>query len=113
ADGRVAPNMPRAITKAPSHRCEPSTGDQCNGVSPGGTSTCPDGSNSQHVPSRLRAGAVVLSTSSLVDVDTTAPLAPRMAGTTMALVLPERGGPSTSTADPCAANAQPCAPAPR
>jgi len=111
--GRVAPNMPRAITRAPSHWRELSTGDQCRGVSPDGTSTCPDGSKTQHVPSRPRAAAVVVRTSSLVDVDTTAPAAARMAGTTMAVVLPERGGPSTSTPDPRAARAQPCAPAPR
>src|SRR5207302_966652 len=111
--GRAAPIMARAITRAPSHRSEPSTGDQCNGVTHGGTSTCPDGSNSQHVPSRRRAGAVVRNTSSFVDVDTTAPLAAKIAGTTMAVVLPERGGPSISTPDPIAAKAQPRAPAPK
>ena len=42
--------------------------------------------------------AVARSTSGLVDVDTTAPGAPSTVGTTIDDVLPDRGGPSTSTA---------------
>ena len=48
-----------------------------------------------------------------VDVDTTAPGAPRTVGTTIEDVLPDRGGPRTSTACSAPAHAGPVAPAPR
>src|SRR5207253_11458404 len=54
-------------------------------------------SNNQHCPTSDRCRQVASSTSGLVDVATTDPGAPRMLGTTSAVVFPARGGPRTRT----------------
>src|ERR1700694_5043699 len=73
----------------------------------------PVGSNNQQRPSWLRAPAVAMRTSGLVDVDTTAPGAAATDGVTVDVVLPERGGPRISAERSVSTSAQPFEPSPR
>src|SRR6516164_1832570 len=109
----AAPAMARAVRSAVSQFRQAGTGDHRSGVTPDGSGVLPDGSNSQHRPMPALASRVASNTSTLVDVDTTAPGAQRTLGMTTVLVLPDRGGPSTSTACCGGAKAAPAVPAPR
>jgi hypothetical protein len=84
---------------APSHVVAPQIGDHRNLVTPGGASTVPAGSNNQHRPLRDLTSRDASRTSSLVEAETTAPVAARTFGTTTDVVFPDRGGPITSSAD--------------
>ena len=57
--------------------------------------------------------AVTLITSGLVEVDTTGPVAARIAGMMIEEVFPERGGPKTRTERSGAAQCGPLVPPPR
>ncbi len=78
-----------------------------------GGSTRPPGSNNRQRPTRLRAAEVACSTSGLVEVVSTAPPAAITFGTTMELVLPDLGGPSTRTQCSDGANTGPPGELPR
>src|SRR5205085_7847876 len=89
-------------------------GDHRAMETPGGAAMVPEGSNSQQVPRRLREPAVISITSGLVEVLTTARGAVRTTGMTRDEVLPDRGGPRTSTQCSAGANTgQPPWPRPR
>ena len=88
----------RAIKTAPSHRTELVTGDQRSSSLPASLPAVPVGSNTHVRPTPERTPRVARATSALVDVDTTGPVCAITAGTITPLVLPARGGPSSSTA---------------
>ena len=112
-DGRVDPTRPRATNKASSQRAQPVTGDHRTRSTPAGAATVPLGSYSEARSVRVRAAsAVASSTSGFVEVDTTAPRAPRTVGTTSPDVFPDRGGPRTSTACSAGAHIGPADPGP-
>jgi hypothetical protein len=87
----------RAINNAPSHERPQRTGDHRSRCNPLG-GLLPVGSNSHNRPERTRAGHVNAATSGLVEVDTAGPVWAISAGIITALVFPDRGGPSSSTA---------------
>lgn len=87
----------RAINIAPSHWVAQRIGDHrscCRML----RSPVPVGSNTHKRPDRVRAGHVEAATSVLVEVHTAGPRWTISAGTITALVFPDRGGPSNSTA---------------
>jgi len=89
----------RAITNAPSQVDAAGTGDHDKRRTPCGQSwRSPEGSYSHTWPTRAREARVASNTSGLVAVETTAPGAASTDGITIALVLPERGGPRMRTA---------------
>jgi hypothetical protein len=88
----------RAISNAPSQETELCTGDHRNSRLPSAEPAAPVGSNTHVCPSRDRAGTVAWATSALVDVLTAGPACAINAGMITPLVLPDRGGPSSSTA---------------
>ncbi len=111
---RAPETIARAINIAPSHEAEQVTGDQPNRTPTLAAGLLAVGSNTHTRPARDRAHPVACSTSGLVDVDTTGPRWQSRVGMITALVFPERGGPSTSTArSGLAARHRPSLPTPR
>ena len=92
---RDASTIASAVCTAASQFAAPSMGDQPTRVTPGGHDVVPLGSKRCTCPTRDRC-EVATSTSSFVDVVTTAPRASSTFGTSSELVFPERVGPSTS-----------------
>ena len=111
--GRAAPAMARARTRDSSHVVAETTGDQRSRVTPAGARSVPLGSRSQQRPASARPLAVVASRSGLVEVTATAPGAASTFGMATPVVLPDRGGPSTSRACWGSARASPLAVVPR
>ena len=72
-------------------------GFQRKPITPAGT-VVPPGSNSQHLPRRLRATWVAANTSAFMLVDTTAPGAKATDGMITDWVFPDSGGPITNAA---------------
>ena len=99
APGPVEPTTTseRAVVRAVRHEVHAGNGDHRSRCTPGRSTTDPDGSKRWHVPSVERVAMVASSTSGFVEVVTTAPAADNTLGMSSADVLPERGGPSTST----------------
>jgi len=93
----------RAISSAPSQAREGSTGDQRSSCPPSAVAD-PVGSNTHTRPSRERRRLVACHTSGLVEVETAGPACESSAGMITALVLPDRGGPKSSTARSARAN---------
>ena len=89
------------------------TGDHRSCSSPAGGLLAPVGSNIHTRPSRALARAVARATSGLVEVTIAGPACASTAGMITPLVLPDRGGPSSSTARSGRANRHcPSSPAP-
>jgi hypothetical protein len=97
----------------PSHVSALVIGDHRNCSSPAGGRLVPVGSNIHTRPSRALARAVARATSGLAEVTTAGPMYADTAGMITPLVLPDRGGPSSSTARSGRANRHcPSSPAP-
>ena len=99
----------RAINSAPSQSTAQRIGDHRSAPNPCGSAP-PVGSNSHSLPDRRRARQVANATSVLVEVQTAGPVCAITAGMITALVFPDRGGPSNSTARSGRANRHPCLP---
>src|SRR5579862_9438910 len=105
--------MARASASDSSQLVADATGDQRARVTPVGVGTVPLGSSSQQAPGPLRLERVAARTSGFVEVTTAGPGAAMTLGIATALDLPERGGPSTSTACSGSARAIPPGVVPR